>query len=117
MSCEVSEVVIPCRPCQSVGKASLAAAIIVVAAGLTLIFLFDLPGGDDVGPGPMCKYKLITTHFQVRCQQILMQAPSWALLQMFMTACMRQNHLFQMHGEGNMIIAHSGSAAQLLFDP
>ena len=55
------------------GKASLAAAIIVVAAGLTLIFLFDLPGGDDVGPGPMCKYKLITTHFQVRCQQILMK--------------------------------------------
>ena len=60
-----SEVATPCRPCQSVGKASLAAAIIVVAAGLTLIFLFDLPGGDDVGPGPMCKYKLITTHFQV----------------------------------------------------
>ena len=53
------------RPCQSVGKASLAAAIIVVTAGLILIFLFDLPGGDDVGPGPMNKYKLITTHFQV----------------------------------------------------
>ena len=71
------------------GKASLAAAIIVVAAGLTLIFLFDLPGGDDVGPGPMCKYKLITTHFQVRCQQTLMQAPSWALLQMSTIASMR----------------------------
>ena len=38
---------------------------IVVTAGLILIFLFDLPGGDDVGPGPMTKYKLITTHFQV----------------------------------------------------
>ena len=64
-----------CRPCQSVGKASLAAAIIVVAAGLTLIFLFDLPGGDDVGPGPMCKYKLITTHFQVHCLQYSWESP------------------------------------------
>ncbi len=54
-----------CRPCQSVGKASLAAAVIVVTAALILIFLFDLPGGDDVGPGPMNKYKIITTHFQV----------------------------------------------------
>lgn len=56
---------VACRPCQSVGKASLAAAIIVVTAALILIFLFDLPGGDDVGPGPMNKYKIITTHFQV----------------------------------------------------
>ena len=56
-----------CRPCQSVGKASLGLACVVVAAGLILIFLFDLPGGDDVGPGPMTKYKIITTHFQVSC--------------------------------------------------
>ena len=36
-----------------------------MTAALILIFLFDLPGGDDVGPGPMNKYKIITTHFQV----------------------------------------------------
>ena len=39
--------------------------VFIVAAGLILIFLIDLPGGDDVSGGPMTKYKLITTHFQV----------------------------------------------------
>lgn len=39
--------------------------VFIVAAGLILIFLIDLPGGDDVRGGPMTKYKLITTHFQV----------------------------------------------------
>ena len=47
------------------GKASLAMGVLVIAAGLILIFLIDLPGGDDVRGGPMTKYKLITTHFQV----------------------------------------------------
>jgi hypothetical protein len=53
------------RSCQKVGKTTLGLAIVVVTIGLLLIFMFDLPGSDDVGGGPMTKYKLITTHFQV----------------------------------------------------
>ncbi len=53
------------RSCQKVGKATLAVAVVFVTLGLILIFMFDLPGSDDVGGGPMTKYKIITTHFQV----------------------------------------------------
>ena len=38
---------------------------IAVSVLIVFIFAFDLPGGDDVRGGPMTKYKLITTHFQV----------------------------------------------------
>lgn len=49
----------------------LVLAAIVIFFGLILIFCFDLPGGDDVGGGPMTKYKLIMTHFQVRSRERL----------------------------------------------
>ncbi|CAL8466229.1 g5765 [Coccomyxa elongata] len=54
-----------CSSCQKVGKATLAMAVVIVTLGLILIFMFDLPGSDDVGGGPMTKYKIITTHFQL----------------------------------------------------
>ena len=41
------------------------AAGILITILLTLIFCFDLPGGSQVGGGPMTKYKIIMTHFQV----------------------------------------------------
>ena len=40
-------------------------SIVVITIGLILIFMLDLPGSDDVGGGPMTKYKIFTTHFQV----------------------------------------------------
>ena len=57
----------PCtiRACQSVGHATLVLGCIAVFVLIVFIFSFDLPGGDDVRGGPMTKYKLITTHFQV----------------------------------------------------
>lgn len=54
------------RSCEKIGKSSLIVAVVLITIALILIFMFDLPGSDDVGGGPMTKYKLITTHFQVR---------------------------------------------------
>jgi hypothetical protein len=48
-----------------VGHATLVLGCIAVFVLIIFIFSFDLPGGDDVRGGPMTKYKLITTHFQV----------------------------------------------------
>lgn len=47
------------------GKTAVIAAGIVILLALTFIFCFDLPGGSQVGGGPMTKYKIIMTHFQV----------------------------------------------------
>ena len=47
------------------GPSAVIAAGILITILLTLIFCFDLPGGSQVGGGPMTKYKIIMTHFQV----------------------------------------------------
>ena len=47
------------------GITVLVIAAIAVVAGIIFIFSVDLPGGDNVSGGPMNKYKIITTHFQV----------------------------------------------------
>ena len=54
-----------CRSCQHVGMTVVVIAVIAVVAAIIFIFSFDLPGGDNVRGGPMNKYKIITTHFQV----------------------------------------------------
>ena len=49
-----------------VGKTAVIAAGILIALLLALIFCIDLPGGSQVRGGPMTKYKIIMSHFQVR---------------------------------------------------
>ena len=68
------------------GVTAVIVAGIFIALLLTLIFCIDLPGGSQVGGGPMTKYKIIMAHFQVRTGHFLTHLTAsaaklcWALI-------------------------------------
>ena len=54
------------RECLGSGPVTMGVAVTVFIAFLILIFIFDIGGEDEDGPGMNSKIKIVQTHFQVR---------------------------------------------------
>ena len=71
------------RECMGSGPVTMGVAVAVFGVFLILIFVFDIGGEDEDGPGMNSKIKIIQTHFQVHA----CAAGAWCVLVVACLCC------------------------------